>query len=142
MTEIDAGSTTGPRRSRPLSPHLQIYKFMLTFVMSGFHRVTGFVLYFGVALVAWWLIAAAYGPNAYGYFEWIMGSILGRLALLGLSWAMIHHTLGGIRHLIWDVGAGFEPNQREFLALATIVGSVVLTVVVWVIGYLVMGGPR
>lgn len=142
MTELEAGSRTGPRRSRPLSPHLQVYKLMLTFVMSGFHRISGFVLYFGMLLIAWWLIAAASGPNAYANFEWLMGSWIGRLVMFGYTWAFIHHILGGIRHLIWDVGRGFEPAEREFLALATIVGSISLTLVVWVIGYLAMGGPR
>jgi succinate dehydrogenase cytochrome b subunit len=142
MAELEAGSTTGTRRARPLSPHIGIYKMMLTFVMSGFHRVTGFVLYFGIVLLAWWLVAAASGPNAYAYVEWFMGSLIGRLVLLGFSWAVLHHMLGGVRHLIWDLGRGFEPAEREFLALATIIGSVSLTIVVWVIGYLAMGGPR
>jgi len=142
MTELEAGSTTGSRRARPLSPHLQVYKLMLTFVMSGFHRITGAVLYFGMLLIAWWLIAAASGPNAYANFEWFMGSLIGRLVLFGYTWALLHHLLGGIRHLIWDLGLGFEPTEREFLALATIVGSVALTLIVWVVGYLAMGGPR
>src|SRR6185437_5487964 len=142
MTELQAGSTTGPRRSRPLSPHIQIYRFLITYVMSGFHRVTGAALYFGMVLVAWWLVAAASGPNAYGYFEWFMGSLIGRLVLLGYTWALIHHALGGVRYLLWDLGYGVERSEREFLALATILGSVALTLVVWVIGYLAMGGPR
>jgi succinate dehydrogenase / fumarate reductase cytochrome b subunit len=142
MAELEAGSTTGPRRARPLSPHIGIYKMMLTFVMSGFHRVTGFVLYFGIVLLAWWLVAAASGPNAYAYVEWFMGSLIGRLVLLGFSWAVLHHMLGGVRHLIWDTIHGFEPVEREFLALATLVGSISLTLIVWVVGYLAMGGPR
>lgn len=140
MSELEAG--TPARSRRPLSPHLQIYKMSLTLVMSGFHRITGFALYFGTVLVAWWLLAAASGPNAYAYVEWFMGSLMGRLVLLGYSWALIHHMLGGIRHLIWDTERGFEPAERELLAMATIVGSIILTLVVWVIGYLAMGGPR
>ncbi len=142
MAEFDAKTATGSQRPRPLSPHLQVYKLTLTFVMSGFHRVTGFVLYFGIVLIAWWLLAAAYGPNAYANFEWFMGSLIGRLVLFGYTWGLIHHTLGGIRHLIWDNLHGFEPAEREMLALATIIGSVSLTLVVWVVGYLAMGGPR
>lgn len=141
MAELE-GATTAARRPRPLSPHIQVYKFMLTYVMSGFHRVTGLVLYFGFILVAWWLIAAAAGPNAYAWVEWFMGTIIGRLVLLGFTWGLLHHMLGGVRHLIWDMGKGFEPAEREFLALATIVGSISLTIVVWVVGYLAMGGPR
>ena len=141
MAELEAG-TTAARRPRPLSPHIQVYKFMLSYVMSGFHRVSGLALYFGVLLLAWWLVAAAAGPNAYGNFEWFIGSWIGKLVLLGYTWALLHHLLGGVRHLIWDLGYGFEPSEREFLALATIVGSISLTVLVFVVGYLAMGGPR
>lgn len=141
MTNFDAGLAAA-RRARPVSPHIQIYSFMLTYVMSGFHRVTGFVLYFGFALVVWWLLAAASGPNAYAVFEWFIGSIIGQIGLFGYTWALIHHTLGGIRHLVWDLLYGFEPGEREMLALATIIGSVALTILVWVIGFLAMGGPR
>ena len=142
MAELEASTNPGARRARPLSPHLQIYRPMLTMMMSIVHRITGAALYFGTLLLAWWLIAAASGPNAYAYFEWFAGSLIGRLVLFGYTWALLHHMLGGIRHLIWDIGLGFEPAEREFLALATIVGSVALTLVVWVIGYLAMGGPR
>ncbi len=140
MAELNAQA--GARRPRPLSPHLQVYRMTLTFVMSGFHRITGFVLYFGMLLVAWWLIAAASGPNAYANFQWFIGSWIGRLVLFGYTWALIHHMLGGIRHLIWDTSRGFEPTERELLARATIIGSIVLTLILWVIGYLAMGGSR
>lgn len=142
MAELEASTNTGARRARPISPHLQIYKPMLTMMMSIVHRITGAGLYFGTLLLAWWLIAAASGPNAYANFEWFIGSFIGRLVLFGYTWALLHHMLGGIRHLIWDTGRGFEPNEREMLALATIVGSVALTILVWIVGYLAMGGPR
>ena len=141
MTELEA-DTAARIRPRPLSPHLQVYRMTLTFVMSGVHRITGAALYFGFVLIAWWLIAAASGPNAYANVEWFMGSLIGRLVLFGYTWALLHHTLGGIRHLIWDTIHGLEPVEREFLALATIVGSITLTLIVWIVGYLAMGGPR
>ncbi len=100
---------------RPLSPHLQIYTPMLTMMMSIVHRITGAALYFGMLLLAWWLIAAASGPNAYANVEWFMGSLIGRLILFGYTWALLHHMLGGIRHLIWDTLHGFEPAEREWL---------------------------
>ena len=128
--------------TRPLSPHLQIYRLTLTFLMSGFHRVTGFGLYFGSLLLAWWLLAAASGPHAYAKFQWFSGSIIGQLILLGYTWALIHHMLGGIRHLIWDTGRGFGAQEREWLAAATIVGSLALTLIVAAISYLAVGGPR
>jgi len=142
MGELEAGATTEAGRARPLSPHLSVYRLMLTFVMSGFHRISGAALYFGMLLVAWWLVAAASGPNAYANFVWFIGSWIGRLVLLGYTWALLHHMLGGVRHLVWDTLHGFEPAEREMLALATIIGSASLTLILWVVGYLVMGGPR
>ena len=142
MAELDAGSAARPLRPRPISPHLQIYKPMLTMMMSIVHRITGAALYFGMLLIAWWLIAAASGPNAYGNFEWFMGSLIGRLMLFGYTWALLHHMLGGIRHLIWDTGHGLEPAEREILTIAALVGSISLALILWVVGYLAMGGPR
>ena len=140
MAELEAG--TPARSRRPLSPHLQIYTPLLTMMMSIVHRVTGAALYFGMLLLAWWLIAAATGPNAYSYVELFIGSLIGRLILFGYTWALMHHLLGGIRHLIWDTLHGLEPAEREMLALGTLIGSVTLTIVIWAIGYLAMGGPR
>src|SRR5476649_2363534 len=142
MAELEADTTPGPQRSRPLSPHLQIYKPMLTMMMSIVHRITGTALYFGMLLLAWWLISAASGPNAYANVEWFMSSLIGRLVLFGYTWALLHHMLGGIRHLIWDTGRGFSASEREWLSLATAVGSVSLTLVLWVLGYLAMGGSH
>jgi len=134
--------TTTRVKERPLSPHLQIYRITLTMAMSIVHRITGAGLYFGMALVAWWLTAAASGPNAYAMFEAFIGSLIGRLILFGYTWALIHHGLGGIRHLIWDMGRGFEPAERELLTLASLIGSIALTIVIWAVGYLVLGGAR
>jgi len=142
MSELEVGAPKGAQQERPLSPHLQIYKPMLTMMMSIVHRITGGALYFGMLLLAWWLIAAASGPNAYANVEWFMGSLIGQLVLFGYTWALIHHMLGGIRHLVWDTIHGFEPAERELLTLATLVGSTALTLILWVVGYLVMGGPR
>jgi succinate dehydrogenase / fumarate reductase cytochrome b subunit len=134
MADTQAGS------GRPLSPHLQIYRPMLTMMMSIIHRITGAGLYFGTALLAWWLIAAASGPDAFETVQWFMGSILGRLILFGYTWALIHHMLGGLRHLVWDTGRGFDLGTVEIMAKATLGGSIALTLVVWAIGYAMMGG--
>lgn len=133
---------TKARIERPLSPHMSIYSWALTMTMSIVHRATGIALYYGTLLVAWWVIAAASGPNAYAKFQWFMGSPIGRLILIGYTWALIQHMLGGIRHLIWDLGYGFGPTEREWLVRATLVGSIALTILIWIIGYMVMGGPR
>lgn len=121
---------------RPLSPHLQIYRLTTSMVMSGAHRITGMALCFGMLLLAWWLMAAASGPNAYAKFQAAAGSWIGWLVLLGFTWSLLHHALGGVRHLIWDLGYGFEPNEREWLARATLIGSIALTILVWAIGYM------
>ena len=128
--------------ARPLSPHLQIYRPMLTMMMSIVHRITGAGLYFGMLLVAWWLIATAAGPSAYAKFQWFIETLIGRLILLGFTWALIHHMLGGIRHLIWDTGRGLGPVEREWLTLAGLIGSIGLTILIWVVGYLVVGGVK
>lgn len=128
--------------ARPLSPHLQIYRWTWTMAMSVLHRVTGGALYLGTLLLAWWLIAAASGPKAYAGVEWFMTTIIGRLILFGYTWALMHHMLGGIRHLIWDTLHGFDAQERQTLAQATLAGSIVLTIIIWGVGYLVMGGTR
>lgn len=125
---------------RPLSPHLQIYRPTLTMVMSIVHRITGAALYFGTLLLAWCLLAAASGPNDYATVKWFMETLFGRLILFGYTWALLHHALGGIRHLIWDLGYGFGPSEREWLTVATLVGSIGLTILIWFVGYLSMGG--
>lgn len=130
-------SNADMRGNRPLSPHLQIYKPILTMVMSILHRITGAALYFGTILLAWWLIAAAAGPSYFDFVNEIYGSIFGRLILFGFTWALVHHMLGGLRHFIWDMGAGFGKDAREWLAKATIIGSVSLTLILWIIGYIV-----
>jgi succinate dehydrogenase / fumarate reductase cytochrome b subunit len=141
MSDVKADAAAA-RRQRPLSPHLQIYRPMLTMTMSIVHRITGGALYVGTLLLAWWLISAASGPNAYATFEAFIGSLLGRVILFGYTWALLHHMLGGIRHLIWDTLHGFQPAEREWLTVASLVGSIALTLMVWVVGYIALGGPR
>lgn len=136
-----AEAKTSAAKKRPLSPHLQIYRPMLTMMMSIVHRITGAALYLGTLLLLWWLIAAAAGPNPYADVQWFMATVIGRLILFGYTWALIHHMLGGIRHLIWDTGYGLGAIEREWLTVATLVGSVGLTVVIWLVAYL-MGGLR
>jgi succinate dehydrogenase / fumarate reductase, cytochrome b subunit len=120
---------------RPLSPHLQIYRPMLTMLMSIAHRITGAALYAGTLLLAWYLIAMASGPDAFATAAWFFGSIIGQLILLGFSWALFHHFLGGLRHMVWDAGYGFGHPMREYLARATLIGGLLLTAIVWGLAY-------
>jgi succinate dehydrogenase / fumarate reductase, cytochrome b subunit len=130
-----AEAKTSRLKERPLSPHLQIYKPLLTMMMSIVHRITGGALFFGMLLLVWWLIAAAAGPNAYASVQWFMETLLGRLILFGYTWSLMHHMLGGVRHLVWDFGHGMEPGTRINMARYTLVGSIVLTLAIWVVAY-------
>ncbi len=131
---VDPNATV---HQRPLSPHLSIYRFTLTMAMSIAHRITGIALYLGVLLLAWFLIAASMGAAAFAVFSAFVISFLGRLILFGFSWAMFHHMLGGLRHFVWDAGHGLDDPLREHLALATLVGGLSLTLIVWAIAYAV-----
>jgi succinate dehydrogenase / fumarate reductase, cytochrome b subunit len=120
---------------RPLSPHLQIYKPMLSMMMSIMHRITGVALYFGTLLLVWWLTAAAHSDSYFALVNGFFSHWFGRLVLFGFTWALIHHALGGLRHFIWDTGKGFELPMVEKLVRANVIGSVVLTVLLWMIAY-------
>jgi succinate dehydrogenase / fumarate reductase cytochrome b subunit len=127
---------------RPISPHLQIYKPTLTMMMSIVHRITGAALYAGTILLVWFLLAVASGANAYAKVQWFTGTIIGQVILFGYTWALIHHMFGGIRHFIWDLGYGHGAQEREWLVRVGLVGSIVATIVVWGIGYAIMGSGR
>jgi succinate dehydrogenase / fumarate reductase cytochrome b subunit len=124
--------------ARPLSPHLQIYRPMLTMMMSIVHRITGLGLYFGIVLLVWWLTAASISDGYFDLVQGFFGHWFGRLLLFGFTWALIHHAQGGLRHLLWDTGRGFDLTLVEWLARANLAGSIVLTLLLWVIGYGVM----
>jgi succinate dehydrogenase / fumarate reductase cytochrome b subunit len=119
--------------ARPLSPHLGIYRFTLTMAMSIAHRITGAGLYVGALLLAWFLLAASMDASAFSYFSGFIQSIFGRLILFGFTWALFQHLLGGVRHLIMDAGYGMDEPEREQMALATLIGGLALTLVVWAI---------
>jgi succinate dehydrogenase / fumarate reductase cytochrome b subunit len=132
MASTDAAPTPRPR---PLSPHLSVYRLSLTMVMSGAHRITGIALYIGVLLLAWFLLAASMDAAAFSVISGFLNSVLGKLILLGFTWSLFHHMLGGIRHFIWDAHYGMGDPEREWLAIGTLIGGFVLTIVVWAIGF-------
>jgi succinate dehydrogenase / fumarate reductase cytochrome b subunit len=101
--------------------------------MSIAHRATGIANYAGMVLLVVWLGAAASGQEALNLVNDIYGSWFGQLVLFGFTWSLIHHMLGGIRHFIWDFIIGMEPGQREALAWANLIASIVLTLLVWTI---------
>jgi succinate dehydrogenase / fumarate reductase cytochrome b subunit len=121
------------RGNRPLSPHLQIYRWQITMAMSILHRATGVGLLLGGVLVVWWLLAAATGPEYFDFVDGLITSWLGLLVLLGLTWALCYHLLNGIRHLVWDTGRGFDLETSDKSGMAVAVGSVVLTALLWLV---------
>ena len=136
MAEAD----TSRLKNRPLSPHLQIYKPLLTMMMSIVHRITGGALFFGMLLLVWWLIAAASGPAAYSHVQAFTSSAFGRLIVFGFTWALLHHLLSGARHFLWDLGYGFKANEREALTWGALIGGISLTVLLWIAAYAIGGG--
>jgi succinate dehydrogenase / fumarate reductase cytochrome b subunit len=124
---------------RPLSPHLQIYRRQLTSVLSILHRFTGIGLAIGLLYLVCWLVAAARGASAFDSLQSFNGSIIGRLLLFGWSIAFFFHMLNGIRHLSWDAGWGFELPTTYRSGWAVLVGTAILTLLAWIIGYYQMG---
>ena len=121
--------------NRPLSPHIQIYRPQLTSVMSILHRITGIILAIGSILFAFWLSSLAfYHHFAFAIFDFLV-SFLGRLFLFAWTLALFYHLCNGIRHLFWDVGKGFEMKQVYKSGWITVAATLILTSVVWIIGY-------
>lgn len=126
-----------PIKPRPLSPHLSIYKPIPTMVMSIAHRITGVALYIGTAFFVWWILAAASGPDAFATASAFFGSWIGRLILFGYTWVLMHHLVGGLRHFVWDTGQGMDKDFSTKMAYGSVIVSVALTLIIWVIGGLV-----
>ena len=118
--------------SRPLSPHLTIWKWGPHMLVSILHRMTGTGLALvGGAVLVWWLLAAAAGPEAYADFAGWATHWSGLVVAVGLTWALYQHTLSGLRHLVMDVGAGYELSTNKFWANMTVLGAVLLTALTW-----------
>jgi succinate dehydrogenase / fumarate reductase cytochrome b subunit len=118
---------------RPLSPHLQVYRWQITMTMSILHRASGVVLVAGAFALAWWLMAVARGGDAYARAADCLASPLGLLALAGFSLALVYHLLNGIRHLLWDAGWGLELPEIYRSGYAVAILTVVLTAAIWLV---------
>ena len=117
--------------NNPLSPHLSIYKFKLSLLMSIAHRITGGVLYFSMLIFLFFLVSLSSGASGYELFSSIIGTWIGKLVILGITWAVFHHMLGGLRHFLWDMLKGFEVKTVDKLATITLLGGIVLTIIYW-----------
>ncbi len=125
--------------NRPLSPHIQVYRWQITMTLSILHRATGIALTVGTLLLAYWLIAAAAGPEAFATAQALIGSWFGRLLLFGWSYALFYHLCNGIRHLAWDAGWGYELGTMAATGWFVVFVSVLMTFLAWVLGYMTMG---
>ena len=119
---------------RPLSPHLQIYRWQLTSVLSIFHRAAGVVLCAGTVLLVWWLVAAASGPDTYEAVEDFLGSWIGLLLLFGWTAALFYHLCNGIRHLVWDSGHALDLKSTYIGGWLVVAATAALTLIAWIAG--------
>ena len=126
-------------RPRPRSPFLGVYRWAPTMLTSILHRVTGVGIALGTLLLACWLVALALGPDAYAAVQRFHGSFIGRVLLFGFTWALVFHAMTGLRHLIWDLGYGIDKESGRGSSLLILIGSVILTLVVWVLTYMMRG---
>ena len=127
MAGVDPGK-------RPLSPHLTIYRPQVTSISSIFIRITGNALVFSTLLLVAWFLAAAIGPKTFNVMHFIISSWFGKIMMILSLWALWYHSLGGIRHLVWDTGRGLELKTAEIMGWAMILGSFLLTIItLWLI---------
>ena len=143
MSQVRAdarGPASGPDggRGRPLSPHLQIWRWHVTMAASIATRASGIALYVGVLIIAGWALALAAGPEAYGAYAGVLGSPLGLLVLFGLTVAIFYHLAAGLRHLVWDSGRGFLPRTANATAWGAFAFGLAASIVVWA-GALALG---
>ena len=130
-----AHATDGKLVRRPMSPHLGVYRLQLSMVLSGMYRVSGIVSSIATLLLVWWLVAAATGPKPFAVVQRVAANPLGLLVLFGWTLAVVFHTVGGLRHLAWDAGYGFAKNVYNRTGPLVIVVSVLLTLLIWVAGF-------
>jgi succinate dehydrogenase / fumarate reductase cytochrome b subunit len=124
---------------RPLSPHLQIYKWQLTSVLSIAHRATGLALAVGMIFLVWWIFAAAFNQGWFDLAQAFWYSWIGRLFLLGWTFSFFFHLSNGIRHLCWDAGWGFDLKTTYLTGWTVVTASIVLTLIAWIVAYAVRG---
>jgi succinate dehydrogenase / fumarate reductase cytochrome b subunit len=125
--------TTAPPRARPLSPHLQVWRFHVTMWGSILHRISGAGLYVGALILAGWALSLASGPEAYASFTAVLGSIPGKLVMFALTLGLFYHLAKGVQHIVWDTGRGFALPSANAGSIACIVVSIVASLAVWAV---------
>tara|TARA_Y100000590_G_C15139757_1_gene795638 strand:- start:72 stop:458 length:387 start_codon:yes stop_codon:yes gene_type:complete len=115
----------------PLSPHIQIYRWQISSLLSITHRITGIVNLLALVFIFFWLIFLSLGESNYEIFLSIINSFIGKFILIGFTWSMTFHLLSGIRHLAWDLGYGFEIKIANISGVLVIISSLFLTIIFW-----------
>ena len=118
----------------PLSPHLQIYRWQISSLISITHRITGILNFLGLIFISAWISSAGIGENSFEYFSVFLKSFIGEFFLIGFTWSISYHLLSGIRHLFWDLGYGYEIKTANISGILVILSSLILTIVLWMIG--------
>ena len=114
--------------NRPLSPHLDIYQYQITWTVSIMHRITGVAMTLGLLLIVAWLVAAAFSPGLFSEIDGFLRSWIGMIIIFGSLWAFWFHFLNGIRHLFWDLGYGFNLSTVWRSGWVVVLGSIILTI--------------
>ena len=122
------------KERRPLSPHLQVYKIQITSLLSILHRGTGIVLYGGTVLWALWFVSLAAGPQSYEKMQLLLLHPIGLAILLGWSFSFFYHLCNGIRHLMWDLGVGYELPIVRLTGWIVVITTFFLTSTSWILG--------
>lgn len=128
-----AKGAPGAAREKPLSPHLQVWRWHITMATSILHRATGVALYVGGLIGAAWAISLAQGPDAYASFKHLMGSPLGEVVMFGLTVSFFYHLANGIRHLTWDTGRGLNVKTANATAIVVFAFAAAASVAIWFI---------
>ena len=115
----------------PLSPHLQIYRWHISSLISITHRISGVINLLSLILIFYWLLVLSFGESNYESFLLIVNSFFGKFILVGFTWSMIFHLLSGIRHLAWDLGYGYEIKTANISGIIVIIFSLALTIIFW-----------
>ena len=118
----------------PLSPHLQIYRWHISSLLSITHRISGVINLLALILIFFWLLFFSFGESNYELFLLIINSFFGKFILIGFTWSMSFHLLSGVRHLIWDLGYGFEIKTANISGTIVIISSLILTIIFWLFG--------
>jgi len=118
----------------PLSPHLQIYRWQISSLLSIIHRITGILNLLGLIFISAWISSAGIGENLFEYFSVFLKSFIGKFILIGFTWSISYHLLSGIRHFFWDLGYGYEIKTVNISGVIVIISSLLLTVFLWLIG--------